>query len=235
MPNCSPDAFPLLVTDASSVGALAGIMGRDGWMAYRSKGGATSKTFFASVQHLLTETGLHIRDLQGFIFCEGPGSTMGIRINCMAVRTWVWLNADQPPVYAYKSLEAMALIQSNRLGHPFAIFSDLRADQWNAIRVDSPGQSSPVQVVTSKDLEHWPDIRYHLRQRLYSPAAPKGSRSLTYDIEPLQSPKDFAGLIRPIRTPKPFQTTTTTFKKWAPQRHRRGKSHKRHKKQGKFD
>ncbi len=220
MPNCSLDAFPLLVTDASSVGALAGIMGRDGWMAYRSEGGATSKTFFASVQHLLTETGLRIGDLQGFIFCEGPGSTMGIRINCMAVRTWVWLNADQPPVYAYKSLEAMALIQSDRLGHPFAIFSDLRIDQWNGIKVDSPSRSSPVQVVTPKDLENWPDTRYHLRQRLYSPAAPPGSRSLSYDIQPLQSPEDFAGLIRRVGTPKPFQTTAITFKKWAPQRHR---------------
>lgn len=220
MPNCTLDAFPLLVTDASSVGAQVGIMGRDGWMAFHSERGATSKTLFASVQRLLAETGLHLGDLHGFIFCEGPGSTMGIRINCMALRTWVWLNADRPSVYAYKSLEAMALIQSDRMGHPFAIFSDLRTDRWNAIRVDAPGQSSPVQAVTSKDLENWPDTRYHLHQRVYSPALPPGSQLLPYDIEPLQSPNHFTGLIRRVRTPKPFQTTETTFKKWVPQRHK---------------
>ena len=226
MPETSPDAFPLLVTDSSSVGVLAGIMGEDGWMAYRSERGATSKVFFASIQNLLTQTGLHLGDLRGFIFCEGPGSTLGIRINCMALRTWVWLNGDQTPIYAYKSLEAMAVIQSGRQGCPFAIFSDLRADRWNAIRIDSPGQISPVQVVASNELENWPFTRFHLRQRLYSPGAPPGSRLLPYDIEALQSPKDFAGLIRRVETPTPFQTTTTTFKKWTPQRHRRGNNHR---------
>ena len=220
MPDSSlPDSFPLLVTDSSSVGSLVGIMGEDGWLAYRSEEGANSRTFFASVQYILTETDLHIGDLKGFIFCEGPGSTLGIRINCMAVRTWVWLNAGQPPVYAYKSLEAMAVIQSGRQGHPFAIFSDLGADRWNAIRVDSPDQFSPVQVVKANDLENWPITRFHLRQRLYSPGAPPGSRLLPYDIEPLQNPNDFAGLIRQVENPTPFQTTATTFKKWTPQRH----------------
>lgn len=220
MPDSFPDAFPLLVTDSSSVGILAGIMGEDGWMAYRSERGANSRIFFASVQSILTQAGLQLGDLQGFIFCEGPGSTLGIRINCMAVRTWVWLRMDQTPVYAYKSLEAMAVIQSDRQDCPFAIFSDLRADQWNAIRIDSPSQFSPVQVVGSNELAKWPNTRFHLRQRLYSPGAPPGSRLLPYDIEALRSPRDFAGLIRRVQIPTPFQTTTTTFKKWTPQRHR---------------
>lgn len=222
MSNTSVEAFPLLVTDSSSVGVLAGIMGEDGWVAYRRERGDTSRNFFSSVQHLLTEAKLRLGDLQGFIFCEGPGSTLGIRINCMALRTWVWLREDQPPVYAYKSLEAMALIRSRQPGDPFAIFSDLRSGQWNAIRIDSPGHFSPVQAVTLEDLKGWPETRFHLRQRLYSPDPPPGSQLLPYDIEALGDPKALAGLIRRVERPYPFHTTTTTYKKWSPQRHKGG-------------
>ena len=210
----APEAFPLLVTDSSSLGVRAGILGKDGWMAYRSEEGDTDRKLFSSAQRLLTETGLQLGDLRGFIFCEGPGSTLGIRINCMAVKTWVWLSAGQPAIYAYKSLEAMALLQWVRVGHPYAILSDLRSGQWNGIRVTGPGRFSPVQAVTAQDLEDWPKTRFHLRQRLYSPDPPPGSQLLPYDIEPLGDAKAFDGLIRRVETPSPFETTTTVYKKW---------------------
>ena len=220
MPDSPLNEFPLLVTDASSAGAHAGILGRDGWLAYRTELGETSRTLFDAVQHLLQETGLQMRDFHGFVFCQGPGSTLGIRINCMAIRTWISLDAGEPPVYAYKSLEAMAKIQSDLRADPFAIFSDLRKNYWNGIRVDSPGQFSPIQVVGLDDLENWPENRFHIQQRLYSPGGPPGSQLLNYDIEPLKNPKYFSGLIQRVEKPTVFQTTATKFKKWVPQRHR---------------
>ena len=102
--------YPLLLTDCSALGTRAGLLGESGWLAYGSYSGEVSAVLFEAVKDILTRSRLRLQDIQGFVHCEGPGSTLGIRINAMAIRTWNSLTETPRPVYVYRSLPAAGLL-----------------------------------------------------------------------------------------------------------------------------
>lgn len=214
--------YPLLVTDCSCPGARVGILAETGWLAYKNKAGETGAVLFEAVKEVLSETGLSLGQLAGFVYCEGPGSTLGIRINAMALRTWISLE-DQPPLlFAFKSLEAAACLirETESKEDAFAVFSDYRKESWNGCRSDQNGHFSPIEIIDLKSLESWQQDQYFVQQRIHSPGQPPKSKSLNYDLEPLGTSPRFIQIMEPREQPGVFQTTTPTFKKWVPERHR---------------
>ena len=214
--------YPLLLTDCSAPGVRVGILDKSGWLAYTSRNGEAVAALFEAVETVLAQTGLALEDLGGFAYCEGPGSTLGIRINLMALKTWNSLYAHPRPVFAYQSLQAAALIiRSTSLAQSdFVIFSDLRKGVWNACKVDDAGMISPIEAVDRTALDGWSGRRFYLRQRLYSPGPPPEAQSLEYDLKPLGTSREFLKLFAAVEEPGVFQTTITEFKRWEPQRHR---------------
>jgi tRNA threonylcarbamoyladenosine biosynthesis protein TsaB len=214
--------FPLLLTDCSAPGVRAGILGDSGWMAYQQKDGETGSVLFETVKQLLFECRLSLQDIRSFAYCEGPGSTLGIRINAMALRTWNQLTEIPRPIYAYRSLGAAAVLrkQNDPGAEIFAVLSDLRKDFWNGLKVDSNKAPGTIGTVTAKELESWPGQRFFIQQRIHSPGLPKGAAPLDYHLESMPAAKAFPELLRPVDQPTVFQTTQTTFKQWTPSRHR---------------
>lgn len=216
--------YPLLVTDCSTTGARVGVLDQRGWLDYRNLPGETGSVLFEGVRQVLGKSSISLNDLAGYSYCEGPGSTLGIRINAMALRTWISLSKKPKPVYAYKSLEAAALQVLNRnpgaIESTFALFSDLRKNAWNGCRVDPDGTIGPIEVVGENALKEWPSHRFFIQQRIHSPGSPPDSVKLDYDLECLGSCLEFRKLFRRTDKVTVFQTTTTAFKKWVPQRHR---------------
>ncbi|MCZ6671865.1 MAG: hypothetical protein O7C75_02895 [Verrucomicrobia bacterium] len=210
------------MTDCSTLGVRVGVLGDGGWLAYRNHSGEVALALFEAVKEVLSQASLSLGQLAGFIFCEGPGSTLGIRINAMALRTWNSLGNKPRPVFAYKSLEAAAILVrlSEANDSAFTLFSDLRKNAWNACSGNSDGSTSTIEVVPKESLGNWKERRYFIQQRLYSPGAPPESEPLNYDLEPLGASDDFINLFQPVEQPAVYQTTTTQFKKWVPQRHR---------------
>ena len=214
--------YPLLVTDCSCPGARVGILVKSGWLGYRNKSGETGAALFQAVKEVLNESGLSLNQLAGFAYCEGPGSTLGIRINAMALRTWISL-AEQPPLlFSFKSLEAAVCMiretESNK--DAIAVFSDFRKESWNVCLSDHVGQYSPIEIIELTALASLEQDQYFVQQRIHSPGRPPNSRSINYDLDPLASSDQFIKLLKLREQPTVFQTSTTTFKKWVPERHR---------------
>lgn len=215
-------AFPLLLTDCSAPGVRAGILGKNGWLAYTHRQGETGSTLFDAVKQLLEDAGLGLEDIQSFAYCEGPGSTLGIRINSMALRTWISLSGSPKPVFAYRSLEAARLLIAGQETPPasFSVLSDLRKHCWNGLRVHPDTPDPEIQIVSEDALGSWPSPRYFIRQRIHSPGIPNDVEVIDYDLEPLGSRPSFRQSFTRVDQPEVFQTTTTEFKKWTPNRHR---------------
>ncbi|MCB1123520.1 MAG: hypothetical protein KJT03_18350 [Verrucomicrobiae bacterium] len=214
--------YPVLVTDCSSPGVCVGILDESGWSAYSKWDGDTVADLFKGVKQVLQLSGFKLEELGGFAYCEGPGSTMGIRINAMAIRTWNQIFKNPKPVYAYRSLAAAALMvrRSLRGTGSFSVLSDLRKGAWNGLKCETEPVQESIAVVNTRDLETWPRPIYFVQQRIHSPSHPDQSVRLDYDIESIGASQEFAGLWRWVVKPDVFQTTKTEFKKWTPSRHR---------------
>jgi len=222
MTEQTPIPYPLLVTDCSSPGARVGILTETGWLAYQIKSGETGAVLFQAVKEVLSETGLSLSQMAGYAYCEGPGSTLGIRINAMALRTWISLE-DQPPLlFSFKSLEAAACLirETEARQEAIAVFSDYRKESWNACSLDQQGHFSSIEIVDLKSLDSWQQEQYFVQQRIHSPGRPPKSKLIHYDLQPLGTSSRFIQLLQLKDKPTVFQTSSTTFKKWVPQRHR---------------
>ncbi|HCJ11693.1 MAG: hypothetical protein A2Y14_03920 [Verrucomicrobia bacterium GWF2_51_19] len=64
----------------------------------------TLESLFQLIDSLLQTHALSLDRLGAIVYCEGPGSTLGIRIACMAIRTWKMLFPTLK-IYSYRNLE----------------------------------------------------------------------------------------------------------------------------------
>jgi hypothetical protein len=222
MAECDEISFPLLVTDCSAPGVRVGILAESGWLAYEKNEGETGAVLFQAIKQVLSTAHLSLKNIGSFAFCEGPGSTLGIRINAMALRTWTSLAETEKQVFAYRSLNAAAILINHTQPDVsvFCILSDLRKNSWNGSQVISGNPPSNIEVVSREAIDTWPMPRYFIQQRIHSPGLPPDSTRLEYDLEPIGNSQSFLDLLKLVEMPTVFQTTNTQFKKWVPTRHR---------------
>lgn len=142
-----------------------------------------------------------------FIFCEGPGSILGIRTAAAAIRTWYTLNPRV--VYAYQSLVLVA----HALDQPaLTVIADARRQLWHAQtlahplrRVSSDELTGPL--VMPEGFRHW------------SPT-PANVTFTPYQLSQLFPATAHRNLFRVCDAPDAFMHSEPDYKTWAPQVHR---------------
>ena len=70
-----------------------------------------SETLMPIIEQLLSNSRLAITDIDAFAVTAGPGSFTGIRIGISAIKGMAF--AEEKPVFAFSTLEAMALSLTN--------------------------------------------------------------------------------------------------------------------------
>lgn len=80
-----------LLIDAAGPVSVTGLV-RDGeWLGMEENNGDFLEWFAGGVENLLQQHALQLKDLQGVIYASGPGSTLGLRLAAMFVRSWMEL------------------------------------------------------------------------------------------------------------------------------------------------
>ncbi len=218
----TPDA-PLLLLDASSRTVQVGLWREGRWLAYAGTAETALEGLFSAVNEVLHIGQTPLSGLGGFLFCEGPGSVLGIRLAAMAVSTWRALPGMKTrPVLAYRSTDLAACLVERTAPSPwpFHILTESRMERWAVLTCPAPGQREPLREVTHEEAEALPGAIWHLSQRKAWRAAPTRATSLPYSLE--KCPEVFAtpALVRPIETPDVFTASPADYRKWEPQRHR---------------
>src|SRR5208283_333617 len=138
----------VLLIDSSSMRIQVGLwqLNREAiWNASDQEAGIA---IFAGVEALLAQAGIGVADLGGFVFCEGPGSILGIRTAAMALRLWSAAGGRTLPVFAYRSLELVAHdLRRQEIQAPFAVLADARRDSWHWVVAPPEGAIGPLQRV----------------------------------------------------------------------------------------
>jgi len=194
--------FPALVIDAASAHIQVGLFAPDRpakWFTSQEESGVA---IFQGVEQL----GVDPLALAAFVFCEGPGSVLGIRTAAMAVRTW---NVLRPrPVFAYQSLAVVA----HALGQPDAgVIADARRESWHHYTLDHGLRRISAADLTGKlvmpePFRHWSVLPAHVTRAPYS--------------LPDLLPKVWdADLLRATDSPDAFLHEEPQYATWTPQIH----------------
>ncbi|MGB0742948.1 MAG: hypothetical protein ACPGSB_00345, partial [Opitutales bacterium] len=178
-------AYPALVIDGSSSCFFAGALVSDGtWLSQELSPEPALESLFKTTDAILQTASLELDAIRSFIYCEGPGSVLGLRLCAMAIETWARIQTIRPQLFAYNSLELLAaqLIQDGRISEDSLLISDWKKDTWNGLRLNKTGFDS-VRAVPSRELADWAGPLYHLPARKGWQQAPENATTLDYQPE----------------------------------------------------
>ncbi|MEM1221310.1 MAG: hypothetical protein AAGH40_00995 [Verrucomicrobiota bacterium] len=222
MKTSDPDLkFPALLLDASNPTLFCGVLeDTENWGFQSSKDGVALENIFPLVQEVIDQSKIRIDEIKCFLYCEGPGSVLGLRLAAMALETWRQLSPGQTALFAYNSLQLTAHLLAKDLGGTDALLiSDWKKDAWNAVRIHE-GKVSTNEVVDDAALAQSALPVYHLPQRKGWQTPPESAQALTYEPERIIELISVEPLLKKTDGVELSQKAANTFAKWTPQRHR---------------
>lgn len=193
---------PVLLLDAASALIQVGWIeaGQTRWQSSPAEAGVG---LFQAIEAL----GVDVGQAGAFVYCDGPGSVLGVRTVAMALRTWTLL---QPrPVFSYSSLALVA----HALGrHEAAVMVDARRESWHVYQTGRglrrlPTTELPAERVMPEHFRHWTPL-------------PAGVATTSYDLSALWPRVEGLDLLQPSPAPDAFLAEEPTYVTWTPQVHR---------------
>jgi tRNA threonylcarbamoyladenosine biosynthesis protein TsaB len=199
----------LLLIDTASARVQVGL-----WTAgetqpphWRVSDTEASTGLFECVDALLGEVGLRISDVGAFVFCEGPGSVLGIRTAAVALRAWRAVHANAA-TYSYQSLDLVA----RSVNRPEVnVIADARRDTWHVMQL---GRS--LRRVSAAELTGELVMPEHFR---HWTALPSAVATTGYDGAALIAALPDADLFRVAEQPDAFMHEDPSYVTWTPQVH----------------
>ncbi|MFH1497485.1 MAG: peptidase M22 [Verrucomicrobiota bacterium] len=198
---------PLLLIDTCSQVVHAGLAREAGtpihWQTCEEEAGSG---LFRAVEAVLAAEGQKIADMRGFVFCEGPGSVLGIRTAAVALRTWHVLN--DAPMFAFQGLDVVARF----LNRPeVSIIADARRDTWHVARLGQaitrvPSAELSDELAMPAGFRHWSKL-------------PATAARVPYDLGAMLAAIDDQPVFRPVDAPDAFLHETPAYATWSPQVH----------------
>ena len=193
----------LLVLDAASECVQVGLREQDGtWRWSESVEGAGT-----GIYRCLATLKVEVGAVDAFVFCQGPGSILGIRTVAVALRTWQVLR--DRPAYRYTSL-ALAHLGLADPGN--GVISDARRGLWNwytpqagLLRV--PQESLTGALATPAGFKAWAPL-------------PPSTQTAPYCVRELLGRFPHSPLFLEAPSPDAFLHAEPTYAKWVPQIHR---------------
>lgn len=142
-----------------------------------------------------------------FVFCDGPGSVLGIRTTAVALRTWRVLHAR--PAYAFHSL---ALVAHSLRREQLTVIADARRETWHCASVGAPLRRVPAaelsgELVMPENFRHWSRL-------------PDGVEFTPYSLNQLLPQAIDADVFRSTESPDAFLHEEPSYVTWTPQIHR---------------
>ena len=194
---------PLLLLDAASSRVEVGWLAGESDWRWASSDDEAGVAVFRCIEALRCD----LSSASGFVFCDGPGSILGIRTTAMAIRTW---NVLRPrPVFNYASLAVVA----HAAGDPnTGVIADARRDSWHHFQIGQglrriPSSALHGELVTPDYFRNWSPL-------------PGNVRRVPYSLAELWPPiRDF-DLLLETNAPDAFLHEEPSYVTWTPQIHR---------------
>ena len=212
-PHSLDYALPL-VLDASSPMIQVGIADRERWIALKKAKEQAMESLFRSCDELFEELDTEMWKVDAVFYCEGPGSTLGLRIAAALTRTIQWDASDrQVALFKYNAMD-LATRMTDRttptLQAPYRMGSRLvRFEEGQAIGRKEVHKAEDA-LLEFPQSHHLPDPRDHLQ-------LPEDASMIEYDLGLVRGLADLIPISSPCPAAEPFAPQSSTFRKWQPQ------------------
>lgn len=217
----------LLIDASSPLSVVAGVLGEDAcsWKNFTEEKSAALEGVFSATEHFEVSP-------TGFLFCEGPGSILGIRIAAAAIRARLALDratGKSPcPVFAFGSLNLASalLLRAFPQEKDFAVIAESRMNCWNVLRVENGVPAPHFQEVKTAELDAClPEKKYLLPAKRKLPTCLENAGQCSVAELLKSDPAVFAetpSLLRDCgETPDAVNTSDiNSYARWTPSRHR---------------
>jgi tRNA threonylcarbamoyladenosine biosynthesis protein TsaB len=195
--------FPALVIDAASAQVQVGLLTGERTAVWQSSMDESGVAVFKGIEKL----GVDPQAVGAFIFCDGPGSVLGIRTVAMALRTWSVLKPR--PMFAYSSLALVAhALGRNDVG----VIADARRESWHHYQI-----GRGLRRLARADLTGELVMPEHFRHWSTLPSSVTSTPYLLADLLPRIWDVD---LLLPTDAPDAFLHEEPSYVTWTPQIHR---------------
>ena len=206
----------ILVLDAASATVQVGLLRANAVPLWHTSPEESGKSLFTCTAACLQDTGLTLKDVHAFVFCEGPGSMLGVRTTAMAIRTW---QSEIPrPAFRYQGLALAAhFVWSQKPGHNFAVIADARRETWHCQRVEVDGRMPALQRLPLAGLPQL-ELLTPENFRVWS-ALPASVATCSYDLQKIFPTASDSDYFLPTDAPDAFQHEAPDYKKWSAHTH----------------
>ena len=209
------DHGSVLVLDAASSQVQVGLLRAglpDRWRRAAVEAGTG---IFVETDRLFRDEGFDLERTGAFAYCEGPGSSLGIRTVAMAIRTWQALRPR--PAFAYQSLAVAGRLAWTQSHHAVAVVADARRETWHCQVTDEAGRPGPLTRKTAADLPAG-ELLTPADFRRWS-ALPRPLTPCSYDLAVIFPALGDDDYFHPVTSPDVFQHEAPEYRKWAAQVH----------------
>ena len=213
----------LLLLDASALETQTGLLRNGQWLAFQRSTGETLETLFQGVSRCLAEARLEFAQVDGFLYCEGPGSVLGLRLAGMALNGWRSLPTNKSaPIYAYRSLSAITrLIElKNGNGQRFHCICKSGKGLWNLYSSGDENTFENLKTVSKEEIENFREPVYLIPLGRNKETPPGNAEIYPYHIEEIPRLLTSEGIFRKAGNPHVYRIGKSAYAKWSGQRHR---------------
>lgn len=210
-----------LLIDAAGPATVVGLVAKGEWQRYRVLEVEFIEGLQAGLEEILDSSGKTLAQLKGCIYATGPGSTLGLRLAAMLLRSFMELpDLRRWKCFQYHNLSlALTSLPESVLNKRLAAVAPWRRDRLHHT-VKEPGMPAryhhdgiaPEQAAAM----NLPGILLGRRPR----NAAAGIEWNPYPHEQVPGILwNFPELLEPTQSPTPYAAEEPEFARWTPQRH----------------
>ena len=160
--------------------------------------------------------GIEISKIKQVYFCEGPGSTLGLRLAAAFVRTLKWSQKSSGfKVFAYNALDLASILAPQKnaiIQAPFRVgFRFVRIPHIEPIKSEKKIIPEDEALAEYPNSYHLPDLRKRSK-----PVDPE--KTLDYDLSLISGLDDLKTISKPCPDILPYNPKAPEFKKWTPRK-----------------
>ena len=212
----TPETFdakvPLLI-DASTPLLQVGVIEKEGWKSIETSEKQVMEGLFVASQKAMAKANLSLSSVDAIFFCEGPGSTLGLRIVCAFIRTIQWANHPTPLLMKYNALDLGQTICKSKT----SIQAPFRRG-FRLVRTGGQGIGEKKVFSTEDATQQFPESIHFPDPRNPSEEFPK-EKIISYDLkEKIKGWIDLLSISEICDTATPYNPLPAEFKKWQPPR-----------------
>ncbi len=209
-----------LLIDAAGPVSVIGLVEDDAWRAHLCTEGDFLEWLEPTVQELLSKSGLKLADLSGVLYGSGPGSTLGLRLAAIFIRTLLGIPGLRHwSCFQYQNLElAITAFEQNPEKEPAQAVAPWRRDRLHHSRWDSTSESFKNDAIAPQEA-----VDANLAGVSLGRRHPGKSVDLDWQDYPIDRIPSILNsnqwLLKPTTTPTPYSAEDPKFVEWNPTRH----------------